>query len=110
MDTLCRAVGRGVRVRVLADAFGSIATRRAFWSQMRARGIEVRLFNPLFPHLWLQPFRDHRKILVVDGRTAFTGGMNIGDEYGSSLSKHGGPWRDTHVKIDGPAAWGMACV
>ena len=110
METLGRAVGRGVRVRVLADAFGSIATRRAFWRQMRARGIEVRLFHPLFPHLLLQPFRDHRKILVVDGRTAFTGGMNIGDEYGSSLSRHGGPWRDTHVRVEGPAAWGMAIV
>jgi cardiolipin synthase len=110
METLGRAVGRGVRVRVLADAFGSIATRRDFWRQMRARGIEVRLFHPLFPHLLLQPFRDHRKILVVDGRTAFTGGMNIGDEYGSSLSRHGGPWRDTHVRVEGPAAWGMAIV
>jgi cardiolipin synthase len=97
-------------VRVLADAFGSMTTQRAFWKEMRARGIEVRLFNPLFPHLLLQPFRDHRKILVVDGRTAFTGGMNIGDEYGSSLSAHGGPWRDTHVQVDGPAAWGMAIV
>ncbi|HSP94421.1 MAG TPA: phospholipase D-like domain-containing protein [Thermoanaerobaculia bacterium] len=110
METLGRAVGRGVSVRVLADAFGSIATRRAFWNEMRARGIEVRLFHPLFPHLLLQPFRDHRKILVVDGRTAFTGGMNIGDEYGSSLSRHGGPWRDTHVRVEGPAAWGMAIV
>ncbi|HLN59114.1 MAG TPA: phospholipase D-like domain-containing protein [Thermoanaerobaculia bacterium] len=110
METLGRAVGRGVSVRVLADAFGSIATRRAFWNEMRARGIEVRLFHPLFPHLLLQPFRDHRKILVVDGRTVFTGGMNIGDEYGSSLSRHGGPWRDTHVRVEGPAAWGMAIV
>src|SRR6185295_18605130 len=48
LETLARAVDRGVRVRVLADAFGSIATRRAFWKEMRARGIEVRLFNPLF--------------------------------------------------------------
>ncbi len=110
LETLGRAVGRGVRVRVLADAFGSMTTQRAFWKEMRARGIEVRLFNPLFPHLLLQPFRDHRKILVVDSRTAFTGGMNIGDEYGSSLSEHGGPWRDTHVRVDGPAAWGMAIV
>jgi cardiolipin synthase len=110
LETLGRAVGRGVKVRVLADAFGSMTTQRAFWKEMRARGIEVRLFNPLFPHLLLQPFRDHRKILVVDGRTAFTGGMNIGDEYGSSLSPHGGPWRDTHVRVDGPAAWGMAIV
>ena len=110
METLGRAVGRGVRARVLADAFGSLATRRDFWKEMRARGIEVRLFNPLFPHLLLQPFRDHRKILVVDCRTAFTGGMNIGDEYGSSLSARGGPWHDTHVRVDGPAAWGMAIV
>jgi len=110
LETLAHAVGRGVKVRVLADAFGSMTTQRAFWNEMRARGIEVRLFNPLFPHLLLQPFRDHRKILVVDGRTAFTGGMNIGDEYGSSLSAHGGPWRDTHVQVDGPAAWGMAIV
>jgi cardiolipin synthase A/B len=110
LETLSRAVARGVTVRVLADAFGSIATRRAFWKEMRAQGIEVRLFNPLFPHLLLQPFRDHRKILVIDSVTAFTGGMNIGDEYGSSLSAHGGPWRDTHVQVDGPAAWAMAIV
>ena len=110
-DTLSRAVGRGVRVCVLADAYGSLATRRGFWKKMRAHGVEVRLFNPLFPHLLTQPFRDHRKILVVDGTIGFTGGMNIGDEYGSSLRKgHRGPWRDTHVRVDGPAAWGMATV
>ena len=106
-----RAVGRGVRVCVLADAYGSMATRRGFWKKMRAHGVEVRLFNPLFPHLLTQPFRDHRKILVVDGTIGFTGGMNIGDEYGSSLRKgHRGPWRDTHVRVHGPAAWGMATV
>ena len=111
LDSLGRAVDRGVTVRVLADAFGSIATRRAFWKEMRERGIEVRLFNPLFPHFLLQPFRDHRKILVIDSETAFTGGMNIGDEYGSGRrSKAGGPWRDTHVQLDGPAAWSMAIV
>ena len=109
-DALTRAVKRGATVRVLADAFGSIATRRGFWKEMRRRGIEVRLFHPIFPHLLLQPFRDHRKILVVDGRISFTGGMNIGDEYGSSLSRHGGPWRDSHIRIEGPASWGMAIV
>lgn len=109
-DALSRAVERGAKVRVLADAFGSIATRRAFWKEMRRRGIEVRLFHPVFPHVLLQPFRDHRKILVVDGRISFTGGMNIGDEYGSSLSKHGGPWRDSHIRIEGPASWGIAIV
>src|SRR2546425_8317504 len=74
LDTFVRAVDRGVRVCVLADAFGSIATRRAFWNEMRSRGVEVRLFNPLFPHLLTQPFRDHRKILIVDCATGFTGG------------------------------------
>jgi cardiolipin synthase A/B len=112
LDALARAVERGATVRVLADAFGSTATRREFWKEMRHRGIEVRLFHPLFPHILMQPFRDHRKILVVDGQTAFTGGMNIGDEYGSSVKPSGGkgPWRDTHVRMDGPAAWGMAIV
>jgi cardiolipin synthase len=110
LESLARAVARGVSVRVLADAFGSVATRRDFWNQMRHRGIEVRLFNPLFPHFFLQPFRDHRKILVVDGVVGFTGGMNIGDEYGSSRFRRGGPWRDTHVRVQGPAAWGMAIV
>ena len=111
LGALTRAVARGVRVRVLADAFGSVATRREFWKEMRAGGIEVRLFNPLFPHVFLQPFRDHRKILVVDCAVGFTGGMNIGDEYGSSrFAREGGPWRDTHVRVQGPAAWGMAIV
>jgi len=107
---LCGAAARGVAVKVLADAFGSVATRRAFWNFLRAGGVEVRLFNPLFPHLLLQPFRDHRKLLVIDRATGFTGGMNIGDEYGSSRRSKAGPWRDTHVCIDGPAAWEMTTV
>jgi cardiolipin synthase len=107
---LSGAAARGVAVKVLADAFGSVATRRAFWNSLRTGGVEVRLFNPLFPHLLLQPFRDHRKLLVVDRATGFTGGMNIGDEYGSSRRSKAGPWRDTHVRIDGPAAWEMTTV
>jgi cardiolipin synthase A/B len=107
---LSGAAARGVAVKVLADAFGSVATRRAFWNSLRASGVEVRLFNPLFPHLFLQPFRDHRKLLVVDRSTAFTGGMNIGDEYGSSRRSRAGPWRDTHVRVAGPAAWEMTTV
>ena len=84
-EALVVAADRGVAVRVLADAFGSSATRRWFWQQLQDRRVEVRLYHPLFPYLWYQPFRDHRKILVVDRRVAFTGGMNIGEEYGSSV-------------------------
>jgi cardiolipin synthase A/B len=108
---LAEAASRGASVKVLADFFGSSATRTRFWAAMRRRGIDVRLFNPLFPHLFLQPFRDHRKILVVDRRIAFTGGMNIADEYGSARGgSRRGPWRDTQARVEGPTAWEMAVV
>lgn len=122
LDDLARAAERGVEVRALADALGSFATRSEFWREMERRGIEARRFHPLVPELWNQLFRDHRKSLVVDRRVAFTGGMNIGEEYGSfpSLPRRdpGRPpepairraWRDTHVQVEGPVAWEMAVV
>ena len=111
VDELAAAARRGVVVRVLADAFGSSDTRPEFWRQMEERHIEIHLYHPLLPFLWYQPYRDHRKILVTDRRVAFTGGMNIGDEYGSSLKGRGGrAWRDTHARLEGPAAWEMAVV
>jgi len=112
LEDLAAAAARGVQVKVLADAMGSFATGRAFWREMELRGIESRLFHPLFKKLWYQPFRDHRKILVVDGRVAFTGGMNIGEEYGSAVrtTRPGSTWRDTHLRVIGPTAWEMAIV
>jgi cardiolipin synthase len=110
LDDLSHVAERGVTVRVLADALGSFSTRSAFWQEMKRRGIEVRLFHPLFSKAWYQPFRDHRKILVVDGKVAFTGGMNIGNEYGATSAGPGGTWRDTHVRVEGPTAWEMAVV
>jgi len=111
LGELGQAAGGGIRVRVLADAFGSLWTGNRFWREMRSRGVEVRLFHPALPYLWYQPFRDHRKILVVDRKVAFTGGMNIAEEYGSSRYRgHGGPWRDTHARVEGPVAWEMSVV
>jgi cardiolipin synthase len=110
LEELSVAARRGVEVSVLADALGSFSTRSAFWQEMKRRGIHVRLFHPLFSALWYQPFRDHRKILVVDRRIAFTGGMNIGEEYGSTSASQGEAWRDTHVRVTGPTAWEMAVV
>jgi cardiolipin synthase len=107
------AAERGVKVRVLADALGSYETSEAFWKEMADGGIEYFLFHPLFERMWYQPFRDHRKILVIDREVAFTGGMNIGEEYGSwrrKRAKPGETWRDTHVRVHGPAAWEMAVV
>jgi cardiolipin synthase A/B len=103
-------------VRVLADAIGSWETRRAFWEELRGGGVDARLFHPPWNLRFLK-FRDHRKILVVDRRIAYTGGMNIGKEYGSSIapsvgsaSGEGKVWRDTHARVEGPAAWEMAVV
>jgi cardiolipin synthase len=105
----------GVEVRVLYDAVGSMNTPAAFFSRMRDAGVEVREFRPLdpirTPRMWKINNRDHRKIVVVDGRKAFTGGINISSTYESSSATRPGPekgvnaaWRDTHVELDGPVA------
>jgi cardiolipin synthase len=108
-EFLRAAAERGVAVRVLADAVGSWETHAAFWGHLGEHGIEVRIFHSLLYHPLYQAFRDHRKILVVDRAVAFTGGMNIGDEY--ALSANGTPpWRDTHARVVGSPAWEMAVV
>jgi cardiolipin synthase len=89
-------------------------TPRSFFDEMRAQGIEVREFRPMNPIknplIWNIQNRDHRKIVVVDGKTGFTGGINIDSTYLSASTSRPGPkrglkdgWRDTHVRIDGPA-------
>ena len=107
---LIAAAARGVTVRVLADALGSFSTRSEFWKELERHGIESRLYHPFGVPLRFLKFRDHRKILVVDRQVAFTGGMNIGDEYGSSLLPSSRVFRDTHARAEGPAAWEMAAV
>lgn len=111
LDALAAAAQRGVEVKVLADAYGSFWTRREFWQEMRDAGIVVKLFHPLLSKLWWHAFRDHRKVIVTDRRVAFTGGMNIADEYLSSerRARHE-QWRDTHLRLIGPASEEMAGV
>lgn len=108
----------GVQVNVIYDSVGSITTPRAFFDELRAGGIQLVEFNPVNPaklkkdKAWLLNNRDHRKLLVVDGRTAFLGGINISESYSSgsragsaSVRKtqaSGAGWRDTHVQIEGP--------
>ncbi len=114
---LAAAAQRGVRVRVLTDAVGSFGTQRLFWAELEDGGVEVKLFHPLLTDLTRHLYRDHRKIFVVDRKVAFTGGMNIGEEYGSLVRRHrhrqGRPldtWRDTHTRVTGPAAWDLATL
>jgi cardiolipin synthase len=108
------AAARGVRVCVLADAVGSFSTAGGFWQDLREAGVEAHLFHRLFPELWWHPFRDHRKILVVDRQVAFTGGMNIADEYSAfTLRKKRlppGTMRDTHARLTGPSVWDLVPV
>ncbi len=107
---LREAAGRGVTVRVLVDDYGSQDTGDGFWQEVRESGIELRFFHPVWSNLLNSAYRDHRKILVVDRSTAFTGGMNIGNEYGDSRGAVDHPWRDTHARVVGSAAREMALV
>ncbi len=95
----------GVRVRVMYDWVGSLGTRRSYWRFLRDAGVEVRGFGPpkLFHPLGIFS-RDHRKLVLADGRDAVIGGLCIGCEWtGTGRGCSGRPWRDTAVRISGPA-------
>jgi len=97
----------GVRVYFLFDEVGSIDLPRAYLDELRAAGIDARPFNTRKgPRNRFQlNFRNHRKVVVVDGRVAWVGGHNVGDEY-LGRDPEFGHWRDTHVRITGPSALG----
>ncbi len=107
----------GVQVNLIYDSVGSLTTPQSFFDRLRKEGVKVVEFNPVNPladnpKTWLINNRDHRKLLVVDGRIAFVGGINISSTYSSAPSKRSAPtdapgnvaggWRDTHIQIEGP--------
>lgn len=102
-DLLIAKAKQGVTVRFLFDSLGSMRLTHKFFAPMRAAGIQIATFVPgqTFRERWSINLRSHRKIIVVDGRIGFTGGMNIGDEY-LGRDPHFGYWRDTHVRLEGP--------
>ncbi len=108
-EALGAAAERGVAVRVLADWFGRVGTPRAFWRNLRARGVDVRFFNPVGFRRWFGWVpRDHRKLLVVDEGAGVTGGIGIGAEWRTGvLKRRRSPWRDTAVCIRGAAGADM---
>ena len=94
----------GTKVYILYDHFGSLGTPRNFWREMRRAGIEIRASHPF---KWTAPFhyvhRDHRKLIVIDSKKAFTGGLNIANEYsGFHLRRRSRGWRDTGILVEGP--------
>jgi phosphatidylserine/phosphatidylglycerophosphate/cardiolipin synthase-like enzyme len=111
---LIRAARRGVVVRVVYDAFGSIDANKEMFDRMRAAGCEVLEYNPIgeLRRYWRMDRitrRDHRKMLVVDRRVAFTGGMNIGD-FWLPREAGGEGWRDVMVRIEGPVVVALAQI
>jgi len=112
-DLLLQKQAEGLQVNLIYDSLGSFATPAAFFQRLRDGGIQVVEFNPKNPlkthGKWRLTKSDHRKILIIDGKIAITGGINIsqvysggsagaGDEKGAQM-----PWRDTDVQIEGPA-------
>lgn len=97
----------GVEVRVLLDSFGAASMPSEYIELMEAAGIEVRWFRPLANwKIWANDNRTHRKILVVDGATGFTGGVGIAEEWEGD-ARNEREWRDTHFRILGPAVLGL---
>ena len=106
--SLMAAAKRGVKVRVLSDWIGMRGISRRYLDALKAAGAEHRVFSPPSARAWLGLVpRDHRKLLVVDERIGVTGGVGIGNEWMGKTAKHRGHWRDTAVRIEGPAAHDM---
>lgn len=116
-DLLIERQRHGITVNILYDSVGTLDVPQAFFDRMRAAGIHLVAFNPVNPARlrgddWRINNRDHRKLLIVDGKVAFTGGLNISGTYArSSLFRSRSPpanaaqlgWRDTEVMVEGPA-------
>ena len=114
-DLLLARQAAGIQVNLIYDSVGCLNTPKEFFERLRAGGIQMLEFNPINPLAgnkkeWLLNNRDHRKLLVVDGRSAFIGGINISESYSSGptikSARKEGPsavgWRDTHLQIEGP--------
>ncbi|KGE19167.1 cardiolipin synthase [Paenibacillus wynnii] len=110
-ELLIRKARQGVKVRLLCDGTGSLKLSRKFIKQLKSGGVEFHFFLP--PLLSFMErrlnYRNHRKILIVDGLIGFTGGMNVGDDY--LLKATGiGSWRDTHLQLEGDCVYYLQFV
>ena len=110
-DILEERVRAGVEVRVFYDDMGSIGfVNTDFVKRLEAKGIKGKVFNPFMPglNLFLNN-RDHRKITVIDGKVGFTGGYNIANEY-FNITHPFGHWKDTGVRLEGPAVQSLTAT
>ena len=107
---LIQKAREGVEVRILFDSMGCRGMRNRDWERLECEGIHVAEFFPaLLGKLQLRMnYRNHRKIVVIDGRVGFVGGFNVGREYLGMEEKKFGYWRDTHLRIEGAAVTSLA--
>lgn len=103
-ELLIKKAAQGVQVRMIVDGVGSLGLKRRYIKNMRKHGVEIYKFMPvLFPSFTSKiNYRNHRKIIIVDGHTGFTGGINLDDRYINN-GNHSLFWRDTHLRIEGEA-------
>ena len=111
LEILKRKAAEGVLVRLIYDDMGCFfLLPKDYPKQLRRYGIECAVFNPFRPFLaGEQNNRDHRKIVSIDGKVAFTGGINLADEYINAIDKHG-HWKDASIQLDGKAAWSFTLI
>ena len=111
LDILKRKAGQGVDVRFLYDDFGCITKLPMHYARdMAAFGIQARAFNPFVPVISKRlNNRDHRKLLIIDGRVGYTGGFNLADEYINETQPYG-VWKDSGVRLEGDAVWTMTVL
>ena len=102
-DALIRKAEEGVQIRLIYDEAGNLMVPRKFYRKLRRHGIQVRGFIRIFLPILSRDYnsRNHRKIVVIDGKAGYMGGMNIAQRYADGLKW--GIWRDTHIRITGPA-------
>ncbi len=107
IELLIQKAREGVQVRFIYDDFGSPSIKKKIERRMRDAGIEVHPFHKVHFYLLANRinYRNHRKIIVIDGQTAFVGGINVSDKYINSNKKNKLYWRDTHLRIDGPGVY-----
>ena len=101
---LRRKAQEGLEVRMLLDGFGCLKLKQSFIRELREAGVRVEFYLPLrkWKRWWNWNLRNHRKLLVVDGKVGFAGGMNVADDY-RGRNRHLGPWHDAHVEVEGLA-------
>jgi cardiolipin synthase len=104
LDILTRKAKEGVEIRVMYDGMCEMSTLPVdYWKLLNAQGIKAKPFSPIVPVVSSHyNYRDHRKILVIDGKVAFNGGVNLADEYINRIVRFG-HWKDTAVMLKGPA-------